>query len=122
MRTTDFLRNLFMVSLFTLRIFAINLLRGNRRRNIFSFIFRFDTNPGFTSNKPTHYLLDNGDFVQLHLVIKVLGLRYYRFSYSDEYREETSMYLSMYRKKIEHIYYCVKAIEYCNQTIYCYVL
>ena len=32
-----FLRNFFMAGLFTLRLFAGNLLRGNRRRNIFLF-------------------------------------------------------------------------------------
>ena len=30
-----FFRNVFMVGLFTLRIFARNLLRGNRQRNIY---------------------------------------------------------------------------------------
>ena len=52
--------------LLTLRVFARNLLRGNRRRNTF-FVFRFNIWPGtrtlaFSSNKPTHYLLDHGDF------------------------------------------------------------
>ena len=45
-----------MASLFTSRVFARSLLRGNCRRNIFFCIFRFDvwdTNPSFTSNKPT---------------------------------------------------------------------
>ena len=40
-----FLRNFLMAGLFTLRVFAIDLLRGNRQRNIF-FIFRFDVWPG----------------------------------------------------------------------------
>ena len=38
-----------------------NLLRGNRRRNTFRISFwclAWDSNPGFSSNKPTHYLLD----------------------------------------------------------------
>ena len=39
-------------------------------KKFFLFIFHFlwltwDTNPGFTSNKPTHYLLDYGDFLRL---------------------------------------------------------
>ena len=38
----DFLRNFFMAALFTLRDFARNLLRENRRRNIFFIIFRSD--------------------------------------------------------------------------------
>ena len=45
--------------------FARNLLRRNRRRNIFRISFwclAWDSNPGFSSNKPTHYLLDHGDF------------------------------------------------------------
>ena len=38
-----FLRNFFMTSLLTLRVFARNLLRENGRKNIFFFfIFRFD--------------------------------------------------------------------------------
>ena len=59
-----FLRNFLMAALFTLRVFARNLLRGNRRRNTFRiFIWRlaWGSNPGFSSNKPTHYILDHGD-------------------------------------------------------------
>ena len=51
--------------IFTLRVFARNLLRGNRRRNIFCILIwrlAYATNPGFTSNKSTYYLLDYGDF------------------------------------------------------------
>ena len=53
---------LFMAILFTLRVFARNLLRGNRRRNISFWWLAWDSNPGFSSNKPTHYLLDRSDF------------------------------------------------------------
>ena len=53
-----FLRNFFMTGLFNLRVFARNLLRGNRRRSIFLFIFRFE----IRSNKLAHYLIDYGDF------------------------------------------------------------
>ena len=35
--------------------------RKCRTNVFFFFIFRFDANPGFTSNKSTHYLLDYGD-------------------------------------------------------------
>ena len=35
----NFLRNFFMAGLFTLRVLARNLLRGNRRRNIFFFSY-----------------------------------------------------------------------------------
>ena len=55
------LEKLFMAILFTLRVFARNLLRGNRRWNTFRISFwclAWDSNPGFSSNKPTHYLLD----------------------------------------------------------------
>ena len=60
-----FFEKLFMAILFTLRVFARNLLRGNRRRNSFRISFwnlAWDSNPVFSSNKPTHYLLDHGDF------------------------------------------------------------
>ena len=59
-----FFEKLFMAILFNLRAFARNLLRGNRRRNTFHISFWrlvWDSNPGFSSNKPTHYLLDHGD-------------------------------------------------------------
>ena len=58
----------FTAILFTLRIFARNLLRGDRRRNTFRISFwclAWDSNPGFSSNKPTQYLLDHGDFLYL---------------------------------------------------------
>ena len=45
--------------------FARNLLRGNRRRNIFRISFwclAWNSNPGFSSSKPIHDLLDYGDF------------------------------------------------------------
>ena len=54
---------LFMAILFTHRVFVRNLLRGNRRRNNFRMLFwclAWDSNPGFSSNKPTDYLLDHG--------------------------------------------------------------
>ena len=56
-----FFEKLFMAILLTLRVFARNLLSGNRRRNTFRISFwclAWDSNPGFSSNKPTHYLLD----------------------------------------------------------------
>ena len=54
---------LLMAILFTPRVFARNLLRGNRGRNIFRISFwclACDLNPGFSSNKPTLYLPDHG--------------------------------------------------------------
>ena len=59
-----FMRNFFMAILFALRLFARNLLRGSRRRNIFIFWYwclTWDLNLGLTSYKPTHYLLDHDD-------------------------------------------------------------
>ena len=55
-----FLRNFFIAALFTLRVFARNLLRGSRRRNIFHISFLI-TDLAFASNNPTHYILDHGD-------------------------------------------------------------
>ena len=59
------LKNFFMEVLFTLKIFATNLLRGYRWRNIvFHIPFRCltcDTNSS-TSNMSIHYLLYYGDF------------------------------------------------------------
>ena len=55
-----------MAILFTLKVFARNLLRGNHRRNTFCILFWYLTwgsNPGFTSIKPTYYLLYYGDIL-----------------------------------------------------------
>ena len=60
-----FFEKLFMAILFTLRVFVRNLLRGNHRKNAFCILFwclACGWNTGFTSNKPTHYLLDHGAF------------------------------------------------------------
>ena len=61
-----FLGNFFRAGLVTLRLFAKSLLKENRRRNAFSY-FNFDNCPGiwtqaFASNKPTHDILDHGNF------------------------------------------------------------
>ena len=52
---------LFMAFIFTLRVFARNLLRGSRWRNIFFHIsfwcLTWGLNLGLSSNKPTLYLL-----------------------------------------------------------------
>ena len=65
--TSDrFFEKLFMAIFFTFRVFARNLLKGSHRRNIFILSFLCLTwalNLGLTSNKPTHYLLDYGDFI-----------------------------------------------------------
>ena len=55
-----------MANLFTLRVFARNLLRGNYRRNtFFCILFRclaWSSNPGYTSNNPAYNLLHYGNF------------------------------------------------------------
>ena len=74
LRTTDFFEKLFMAILFILRIFARNLLRGNRRRNTFRISFwclTGDSNPGFSFNKPTHHLLDHGDFILGNIIVNL---------------------------------------------------
>ena len=57
---------LFTAILFTLIVYARNLLRGNCRGSTFRILFwclAWGSNSGFTSNKPTHYLLEYGDFL-----------------------------------------------------------
>ena len=52
-----FLRNFFTAILFTLRAFVRNLLRGSHRR-----WWPGIRTQAFVSNKPTHYILDYGDY------------------------------------------------------------
>ena len=59
-----FFEKLFVAILFTLAVFARNLLRGNLRWNTFRISFwclAWGSNPGFSSNNPKHYLLDHGE-------------------------------------------------------------
>ena len=49
LRTTDVVETFSLEFLFTLRVFARNLIRVNSVRNIFVFIFRFDPLPGIRS-------------------------------------------------------------------------
>ena len=75
--TVDSERQIFY--LFILRVFARNLLRENRRRNTFRISFwclAWGSNSGFSSNKPTHYLLDHGDF--FNFASKTLFLFWWR--------------------------------------------
>ena len=56
--------------------FCRNLLRGNRRKNTFCILLwclAWGSNPGFTSNKPTHYSLDYGDFMPLRYLKTLKG-------------------------------------------------
>ena len=64
-----FFEKLFIAILFTFTVFARNLLRGKRWKNISFFIFGFDAWLAIRTwalrlNKPTHYLLDYGDWQQ----------------------------------------------------------
>ena len=78
-RMTDFWETFSWLGIFPLRVFARNLLRGNRRRNIFFHIsfwyLTWDMNPIFICNKPTHYLLDYGNFCDTQFCIL---LRYFK--------------------------------------------
>ena len=70
LRTTDFLRNFSWQFYCTLRVVARNLLKGNRRRNTFLISFwclAWDSNPGFSSIKPTHYLLTTASSIENHV-------------------------------------------------------
>ena len=68
-----FFEKLFMAISFTLRVFVRNLLRENRRRNTFRislWCLAWDSNPDFSSNRPTHYLLDHGDSItQMQIIL-----------------------------------------------------
>ena len=55
------------------------MLKGNRRRYTFRILFRclaWGSNPGFSSNKPTHYLLDHGDIDNVVRAILSSALMY----------------------------------------------
>ena len=67
--------------------FARNLLRGNWRRNTFRISFwclAWDSNPGFLSNKPTHYLLDHAPYaLRILLWIKLANIFFFHlFAYN----------------------------------------
>ena len=58
-----FFEKLFMAVLIPLKVLP-EICWGNRRRNTFCILFwclAWGLNPDFTSNKPTHYLLDYGN-------------------------------------------------------------
>ena len=55
----------FKAILINRRVFVRYLIRSGGRRNIFSYYWRcltWGSNRGLTSNKPTHFILDYGDF------------------------------------------------------------
>ena len=62
-----FLKNFFMAGLFTVYSFC---QKSAKRKSLKKYFFQisvlcltWNTNPEFTSNKPTHYLLDYGGFM-----------------------------------------------------------
>ena len=67
----SFLRNFFTAGLFYSQSFC---LKSTERKSLNKYFFlhisfwclTWATNPGFTSNKPTHYLLDYGGFNELN--------------------------------------------------------
>ena len=70
-----FFKKLFMAISFTLWIFARNLLRGSRQRNIFIFpcwCLNWNLNRGVMSIKPTLFLLDSSDFAYFRTFSKII--------------------------------------------------
>ena len=53
---------LFMAILFSFRVFTRNLLSGCHQEIFLFWYLTWSLNRGFKSNKPTHYLIDYGDF------------------------------------------------------------
>ena len=71
-----FLKNFSWQFYFTHRVFVRNLRRGNCRRNTFRILLwclAWDSNPGFSSNKPTYYLLHQGELVYISAKIKMIS-------------------------------------------------
>ena len=77
--------------LFTLRVFARNLLRRNRQSNTFCILvwcLAWHSNSGFSSNKPTHNLLDQGDFKETKLFkLRKANIVDCRFSIRNQFYE-----------------------------------
>ena len=71
-----FFEKLFMATLIYFQSFCQKSAeRGNRRRNTFRTLFWcLAWNPGFSSNKPTHYLLDYGDFILYYDLWKIMAI------------------------------------------------
>ena len=86
LRTTDFSRNFSWPVYLLSRVFARNLLRGNRRRNTCCILFwslTWGSNPGFMSNKPIHCLLDYGDFIESYKYCQIRNDRWLKFKPID---------------------------------------
>ena len=101
-----FLRKSFMAGLFTLRVFARNLLRGNCRRNIF-FLFRFNVQPiirtwalrlrgQHTTYQTTATLFHISNFYKFHVIIKFM-FKYVTFFLTEwltvglKYKDKTNL-------------------------------
>ena len=83
-----YVRNFFVVFLFTLRVFARNLLRG---RNIFLFNFALrcltsSLNCDLTSNKPTLYLLDYGNINRVFRFFRIFRLTQVKMLHYSSYK------------------------------------
>ena len=88
--------------LFTFRAFARNLLKGNRRRNNFRILLwclGWVSKPVFSSNKPTHYLLDHGDFLEtIKAAILIWNLKNICLN-TNKYWNSFSLTFSLTKKK-----------------------
>ena len=74
-----FFEKLFMAIFIYIQSFCQFLLRGNRRRNTFCILFlclTWGSNLSFSSNKPTHYLLDHGDLGDLFYGNSTIGCKW----------------------------------------------
>ena len=93
-----FFEKLFHGSFNTLTVFATNLRRGNRRKNNFFLYFvwclAWGSNPGFTSNKPTHYLVDCGDFMYLYEMWGMIVMQEQPRTTIKGWRRQWSIFLS----------------------------
>ena len=98
-----------MAILYTLRVFARNLLRGNRRKNTFRISFwclAWGSNPGFSSNKPTHYLLDHGEYNSYDL--QTLNIWFKNFNTQNCYK---LAYWIIFNKGFAWQYYWQNALK-----------
>ena len=69
-----FFEKLFKAILFTPRVFSRNLSERKSPKKYFLYFLclAWGSNPGFTSNKPTYYLLGHGDFCLIVLLNQTL--------------------------------------------------
>ena len=87
-----FLRNFFIAGFILLSEFVTEICWEEVAEEIL-FIIHFwwltrDTNPGFSSNKPTHYILDHGDFFSFALSLKKRNVKLH-IKKEQKFRSET---------------------------------